>query len=168
MIPPKPQFEALADPESVLPILEKISFLGGITDEKRALIFQHFQVAHFAKGAYIAKEGEEPSHLYIIQEGQVELQITDRSVTVSKRSFHVGDCFGEAAMLSLINNTASFVAAEDCTLIMLSRRNLNKLRGEAPDIFCQLMVNLARDLARKLQYTDMMLLKKQPGTPVEV
>lgn len=161
------QFEALTDFESVIPILAQISFLGGITDEKRAIIFRHFQVAHYAKGEYIAKQGEEPSHLYIIQNGQVELQITDQSVTVSKRSFHVGDCFGEAAMLSLINNTASFVAAEDSKLIMLSRRNLNKLRGEAPDIFCQLMINLARDLARKLQYTDMMLLKQQPGIPVD-
>lgn len=167
MIPPKPQFEALTDVESVLPILAKISFLGGITDEKREIIFRHFQVAHFPQGKYIAKEGEEPSHLYIIQSGQVELQITDQSVTVSKRSFEVGDCFGEVAMLSLINNTASFVAAEDTTLIMLSRRNLNKLRGEAPDVFCQLMVNLARDLARKLQYTDMMLLKKLPSLPVD-
>ncbi len=160
-------FEALTDVESVLPILDKISFLGGITDEKREIIFRYFQVARYATGKSIAKQGEEPSHLYIIQSGQVELQITDHSTTVSKRSFHVGDCFGEAAMLSLINNTASFVAAEDTQLIMLSRRNLNKLRGEAPDLFCQLMVNLARDLARKLQYTDMLLLKKQPGSPVD-
>ena len=163
MSPPNSHFEALADIESVKLILSKISFLGGITEEKRDIIFRYFQVAHYAKGEYIAKQGAEPSHLYIIQSGQVDLQITDHAITVSKRSFHVGDCFGEVAMLSLINNMASFVATEETRLITLSRRALNQLRGEAPDVFCQLMVNLARDLARKLQYTDTMLLRNQQG-----
>lgn len=150
--------EPLADLKSVMPILSKISFLGGIVEEKLEVIARHFKVTRFTKGQYIAKQGEEPSHLFIILEGRVELQITDQSTAVTKREFHVGDCCGEVAMLSLINNMASFVAAEDVRLIVLSRRELNQLRGEDPDIFCQLMVNLARDLARKLQYTDSMLL----------
>ncbi len=153
-------FMPLIDVDSVLPILSHISFLGGIADEKREVIFRRFETGRYAKGEYIAREGEEPSHLYIIKEGRVELQITDREVTVSKREFHVGDCFGVAAMLSLINNSASFVAAEESELIVLSRRALNQLRGEDPDVFCQLMVNLARDLARKLQYSDELMLRQ--------
>jgi CRP-like cAMP-binding protein len=153
----------LTDLDSVMPILSKISFLGGIAEEKLELIARYFHIAHYAKDEYIAKQGEEPSHLYIIQEGRVALQIADQSVSVAKREFHVGDCFGEAAMLSLVNNTASFVAAEETHVLLLSRRELNQLRGEAPDIFCQLMVNLARDLARKLQYTDSMLLQRRQG-----
>jgi len=68
---------------------------------------------------------------------------------------------GEAAMLSMTNKTASFVAAEDCELIVLSRRALNQLRCEDSNLFCILMMNLARDLARKLQYTDDILLKDE-------
>jgi CRP-like cAMP-binding protein len=151
--------EPLSDFNTVMPVLSRISFLGGIVEAKLEVIARYLQVAHFEKGQYIAKQGEEPSHLYIIMDGRVELQITDQSVTVTKREFSVGDCFGEVAMLSLINNMASFVAAEDSRLLVLSRRELNLLRGEAPDVFCQLMVNLARDLARKLQYTDSMLLR---------
>ncbi|MGZ0657515.1 cyclic nucleotide-binding domain-containing protein [Coraliomargarita sp. W4R53] len=159
MTNPSPSLVPLTDLDSVMPILSKISFLGGIAAEKLEVIARYFQVACYSQGQYIAKQGEEPSHLYIIQAGRVELQITDQSRTVTKREFYVGDSFGEAAMLSLINNTASFVAAEDTQVILLSRRELNHLRGEAPDVFCQLMVNLARDLARKLQYTDSMLLR---------
>jgi CRP-like cAMP-binding protein len=61
-------------------------------------------------------------------------------------------------MLSMINHTASFVAAEPSELIVLSRRALNQLRKDDADLFCRLILNLARDLARKLQYTDEMLL----------
>ena len=76
---------------------------------------------------------------------------------MDKREFEVGDSFGEAALLSMINNTASFYALEDCELIALSRQSLNRLRKEQPTVFTQLIVNIARDLARKLQYTDEML-----------
>ncbi|MGJ8653890.1 MAG: Crp/Fnr family transcriptional regulator [Opitutaceae bacterium] len=155
---PDVPLEPLSDLNTVMPILSKISFLGGIVEEKLEVIARYFKIARYHEGQYIAKQGEEPSHLYIILDGRVELQITDQSVTVAKREFNVGDCFGEVAMLSLINNMASFVAAEDSRLVLLSRRDLNHLRGEAPDVFCQLMVNLARDLARKLQFTDAMLL----------
>ena len=63
----------------------------------------------------------------------------------------------------MINNTASFVAAEDCELIVLSRQALNKLRGNDLKLFSLLILNLARELARKLQYTDEMLLKHEHG-----
>ena len=153
------QYKPLEDIDSVLPVLSRISFLGGIADSNRAVIFKRFETATFAPGEYVARQGEEPSHIHIIRQGRVELRIADAGHTVHKRSFEVGDCFGEAAMLSLVNNTASFIALEPTELIMLSRRGLNQLRAEAPEVFCQLILNLARDLARKLQYTDEMLLR---------
>jgi len=57
-------------------------------------------------------------------------------------------------MLSMINDTASFFAAKDCQLIAFSRKSLARLSKEEPLIFRQLMLNLARDLARKVQYSE--------------
>ena len=57
------------------------------------------------------------------------------------------------------NDTASFVAAENCELVVLSRHSLNQLRHEDPELFTTLIMNLARELARKLQYTDCLLLQ---------
>ncbi|MFP4158037.1 MAG: cyclic nucleotide-binding domain-containing protein, partial [Opitutales bacterium] len=109
----------------------------------------------------IARKGETPTHLYIIKSGLVGLVLESEGAVVSKRQFHAGDSFGEAALLSLINNTASFRADEASELIVLSRRSLNKLRKEDPEVFTILMVNMARELARKLQYTDDMLLRRK-------
>jgi CRP-like cAMP-binding protein len=153
------QRRPLTDVDSVMPILSKISFLGGIADDQRQEIFDLLEVTELRKGEYISKRGEEPSCIYIIKKGRVDVLITDDEVTVRKRQFNVGDCFGEAAMLSMNNNTASFVAAEDCELIILSRRALSQLRRENLDVFCILITNFARELARKLQFTDEILLK---------
>lgn len=155
------EYTPLKDAESVVAILSQISFLGGISNTQREEIFQLFEVGHFSKGEYISRKGEAATHIYIIEKGKVDLLVGDHDVTVKKREFNVGDCFGEAAMLSMINNTASFVAAEDCDLIVLSRRSLNQLRREDAAAFSILILNLARELARKLQYTDEMLLKHE-------
>ena len=155
------EYTPLQDVESVISILSKISFLGGISDVQREEIFRLLEVGSFAKGECISQRGEEPSHIYIIKKGRIDLLITVDGVTAKKREFNVGDCFGEAAMLSMINNSATFVAAEDSELIMLSRRAFNRLRREDLDVFCILMMNLARELARKLQFTDAILLQHE-------
>jgi CRP/FNR family cyclic AMP-dependent transcriptional regulator len=153
-------FAPLRDAASVKAILEQISFLGGLSDDQLGTILGLLECATYKKGEIIAQRGEEPTHIFIIASGRVDLIIEDGDHTVPKRSFEVGDCFGEAAVLSLINNTASFIAAADCSLIAFSRKSLNRLHRDDPDLFCRLILNLARDLARKLQYTDEILLRR--------
>jgi len=159
------QFPPLDDFDSILPILSRISFLGGVSDKQREAVFRLMEKHTFKKGEFISKVNEEPSHIYIISKGNVDLLITrPDGAAIRKREFLVGDCFGEAAMLSMNNHTASFVAAEDSELIMLSRRAINHLRQEDLTLFSVLIMNLARELARKLQYTDEMLLNKDTQT----
>lgn len=155
------EFTPLDDVSSIMSILPSISFLGAVSDEQREEIYPYFEVGTFKKGEYISKRGEQPSHIYIIRKGRVALEITDNEVVINKREFKVGDCFGEAALLSMNNHTASFAAAEDSELVVLSRQSLNQLRHEDLDLFCVLIMNLARELARKLQYTDDIMLRHE-------
>ena len=53
------------------------------------------------------------------------------------------------------------MASEDCELVVLSRHAFNELRHEDPELFTTLIMNLARELARKLQYTDGILLQHE-------
>jgi CRP/FNR family cyclic AMP-dependent transcriptional regulator len=152
------QFLPFSDPESVEAILSRISFLGGMTKEQRQILYSYLETISYEEGEFIARRGEEPTHIYIINSGSIHLMIEDEKSAVVKRTFISGDCFGEAAMLTLVNNSASFIAAEDCTLIVFSRKAFNRLRKEDPTVFSQLILNLARGLARKLQYSDDILL----------
>lgn len=157
------EFAPLRDAGPLEAILSEVSFLGGLSAEQRKRLYGYFETTECDPGEVIARRGGEPTHIHIIARGRVDLRIESGDVTVAKRSFGVGDAFGEAAMLSLVNNTASFVAAESCELIVFSRKALNRLHTEAPDLFCRLILNLARELARKLQYTDEMLLRERGG-----
>lgn len=153
-------FRPLQHQGSAFSILENIPFLGGITESQRLRIFSHMETASYEEGEFIARKGETPTHIYIIQRGLVGLVLEKDGCNLSKRQFYTGASFGEAALLSLINNTASFRADAPTDLIVLSRKALNTLRKEDPEVFTILMVNMARELARKLQFTDEMLLQK--------
>jgi len=154
-------FEPLTDADSVLSILSRISFLGGVSDAEREEVFRFLEIGKFKKGEYIIRRGEEPTHLFIIKSGKVDLMLTDDDGTITERQFQVGDCFGEVLMLSMNDSFSSYMAADDCELIVLSRRALNQLRHEDLHLFCVLVMNLARELARKLQFTDGLLLKDE-------
>jgi|GEM_PF-1515321 len=155
----KESFSPLSNLSEVRETLSRISFLGGISGDAFETMMGYFETASFKAGECIIPKGESPTHIYIIQSGSVELRLADRVATLRKREFVVGDHFGEVAMLSMINDTASFFAAEDCQLITFSRKSLARLSREEPLIFRQLMLNLARDLARKVQYSDELMLR---------
>lgn len=162
---PTKQYAPLENVEPVLAILSEISFLGGLSSEQLDKMFAYLEVGHFRQGEYIEKRGDQPTSIFIIRQGKVDLVIQQEGVSVTKRTFSEGQCFGEVALLAMINDTASFVAAEDCELLIFSRQALNQLRKEHPALFSHLILNLAREIARKLQYTDHMLLKLGVESP---
>ena len=88
------RYAPLTDMESVISILSQISFLGGVSDSQREEIFRLFEIGTFKKGEYVSRKGEEPSHIYIIKSGAIDLMVTDQEVALRKRGFGVGDCFG--------------------------------------------------------------------------
>lgn len=143
---------------AVREILSNVPFLGGFTEDELALITSYFEHTSAPSGKLIICKGEQPSHLYVILSGRVELQISDKDKAIHKRTFEVGDHFGEVAMLALINEAASFVALEDCELLAFPGSAFYKLRKESPDLFGRIVLNLARDLARKVQYSDELML----------
>lgn len=149
----------LSNLSEVRGILSRIPFMGGIEGDAFESMYGYFEHTAFKAGECIIRKGESPTHINIIQSGRVDLRLADEAVDLRKREFSVGDHFGEVAMLSMINDNASFFAVEDCQLIAFSRKSLARLSREEPLIFRQLMLNLARDLARKVQYSDELMLR---------
>jgi CRP-like cAMP-binding protein len=151
-------FVPLADIESVRSILSRISLFGAVQEEKQTELFRWLETACFKKGDYIFRKGDEPTHIYMIKRGKVDLQVTDNDVVVDKVKLEVGESFGEASLMSMHQHTATAVAIEDCEIIVLSRHALIQLQHKDIELFALLMMNIARELARRLKLTDDILL----------
>lgn len=151
-------FVPLENPQEVVSILSQISLFGGVTDLQQNDIVRRLEVGTVKKGQYIFRKGDEPSHIYIVERGLIELFIPDKERTVEKKRLGVGECFGQVAVMSIHQHTISAVALEDTTLIVLSRRSLYQLHHEDVGLFALLMMTIARELARRLQFMDELLL----------
>ncbi len=151
-------FVPLHDVEPVRPILSDIAIWGGVTDEQREKIFKRLELGAFSEGEYIFQKGDEPSYIYIVKSGKIGLLISDEEVTIEKKVLGSGECFGEASLLAMQRHTTSAVALENSEVMVLSRQALLQFRGEDIHLFALLMMNIARELARRLKLTDDILL----------
>jgi CRP-like cAMP-binding protein len=148
----------LTDFDCVSQIISQLRIFGGVTDAQWLTILGRLEIWPLAKGDYIFHKGDDPSAIYIVKSGRIDLQITECEVTIHKHQLCVGECFGEASFMSMHKHTSTAVAAVESEIIVLSRNALIQLRHEDIELFALLMMNLARELARRLYITDQMLL----------
>ena len=148
----------IADVESVLPILSEIALFGGFSDAQLHQIFKYVEECVFKQGEIIFQKGGDPSHIYIVKKGKIDLLITEQNVVLKKKTLTTGDCFGEASLMGMRKHTATAVAVEDSAVMVLSWQALLRLRREDSVLFSFLMLNIARELARRLELTDEILL----------
>ena len=151
-------FVPLKDIESVLPILSDIAIWGGVSDQQRYKIFKQLETGIFKQGEYIFQKGEEPSHIYIVKKGKIGLHISAKGVNLEKKTLAVGECFGVASLMAMRKHTATAIALEDSEVMVLSRQAVLQLQQEDIELFALLMMNIARELARRLTLTDDILL----------
>ena len=152
------RFLPLENPAEVISILSRISIFGGITEAQQSEVFGRLETGSIKKGQFVFQKGDEPSHIYIVKSGCIELFIPDQEANIRKKRLGVGECFGQVAVMSIHQHTVSAVAIEDAEFIVLSKHALHQLHHEDVGLFALLMMNIARELARRLQFMDTLLL----------
>jgi CRP/FNR family transcriptional regulator, cyclic AMP receptor protein len=151
-------FVPLDSIDSVVSILSKIAIWGGMSDEQRSKVFKRLEVGFFKKGEYIFRKGDQPSHIYIVKSGEIDLFISDRDVVIAKETLRAGGCFGVASLMAMETHMGTAIAREDSEILVLSRQSVLALRHEDIHLFALLMMNIAREIARRLKLTDDILL----------
>lgn len=148
----------LIDASALIEILPELRIFGGMTDSQQAQVFKCLEIWALDRGDSVFTKGEDPSAIYIMKSGRVDLQITEPTVVIRKHTLQVGECFGEASFMSMHAHTTNAVATESSEVIVMSRAALLRIRRENVELFALLMMNLARELARRLYLTDQMML----------
>jgi len=154
-----PRIAPLTDFDSVRSIISQLCIFGGVTDAQLTTIFRRLELWILQAGEILFKKGDEPMHVYIVKSGKIDLNLTENGKIVHKHDIQVGECCGEASLMSMHKHTATAIAAVDSEVMVLSRNALIGLKHEDLQLFALLMMNLARELARRLYLTDQMLLE---------
>lgn len=144
--------------DEVLIILNKISIFGGLTSAQLEFIFTLLEKVRYNEGEFIFKKGEDPSYIYIVESGSVELALGENGHFLAKTVFTVGQCFGETSIIGIQPHSAHTIAKEACDLIILSRKALMSIFNQDKDLFGMLILNIAREACRRLAQADEVLL----------
>jgi len=145
--------------EEVLPILNRISIFGGLTDKHLYEIFKLLKTVSYDPGEYIYKRGEAPSHIYIIRQGEVKIAIDSKDVSLELITFVTGDCFGETSVIGIQGHTASALSVTSTELLVLERGALLNIFDMDKELFGLLILNIARETSRRLHKADDEILR---------
>jgi CRP/FNR family transcriptional regulator, cyclic AMP receptor protein len=144
--------------EAIIPILKNVTIFSGFGEEHLHRIFKDKRLLTKRKGEIIIEEGAAASEIYIILRGRVTIILDKDNDPIELAEFGPGDCLGEASVIGVQKHSASVIAKEDAELIVLTRTMLMDIFDSDKGTFSMLILNIARELARRLHRTDQVLL----------
>ena len=135
--------------------LRQIPIFGGLSDEELDKVVSISTMAKAAAGELVVREGELASELFVIQGGAVEVVIgLDGEGEGVLARLGTGECFGEMALIGVQPRCASVRAVEDTVLLSLSHKAFGSLSKWRLSTYTLIVLNLARELSRRLRRTD--------------
>ena len=168
-----PTISPFCDGERIKRMLLQIAVFGGLDETQLELTFGLLGKLVYDEGEIIFRKGESSQFIYIIESGAVELRIGEGETMMEKAVLQNGACFGEASFIGIHRHSATARCLTRSEILTLSRSAFLELQHRDLRLFSLLILNLARELARRLQMNDRILLHhhlggSQNGPPVAV
>jgi CRP-like cAMP-binding protein len=129
--------------------------LVGTDSDAQHLIAAEGTVRDFAAGDWIVREGEEGHSFFLLFTGEVEvIKCQGKPGEVVLCRLKKGDFFGEMCILTPMPRAASIRASQPARVIEIKAATLHHLYKKMPEQYSIVLLNLARDLARRLCKLD--------------
>lgn len=161
-----PVYEKKTTPEvDVLGILKKVTIFSGMKDEDVERLSVECSILDSKVGDIVLEEGMPATEIFIIIKGQVSVVLNLKNDPFEIIELGAGNCIGEASVIGIQNHSASAVVMEDAQLLVLSRKMLMKIFDTDKSLFSMLILNIAREIARRLLRTDQLLLQYSKQLP---
>jgi CRP-like cAMP-binding protein len=130
--------------------LQKYSLFGGLLEDQIGRILPLMVQESYGPGDDIIVEGERNDRIRFIMEGRVA--VVKGGVVLSE--FGEGDFFGEMEVLDVMPSAATIKSLSAVKVISLSNKSLREVYKIDIKSFSLIIMNLARDLSRRLRRMD--------------
>jgi len=130
--------------------LQKYSLFGGLTEEQIERILPLMEQERFEPDFNIISEGTPNDKIFFIIEGTISVIKGDVVLT----RLGEGEAFGEMEVLDVMPSVASIRSLTPVTVMSISNRALREIYKIDVKVFSLMIMNLARDLSRRLRKAD--------------
>ena len=130
--------------------LQKYSLFGGMIPEQIERIRPLMVLSSWSRGDVLVREGDQNDRIFFILDGRVE--VTKGDCVLSELG--EGDVFGEMELLDVQPSAATVRALGPLSAAAFTNRSLHEIYSMDPKAFALMIMNLARDLSRRLRRMD--------------
>jgi CRP-like cAMP-binding protein len=130
--------------------LQKYSLFGGILEEQLESFIPLMVEERYSPGDIIIVEGTPNDKIHLIIEGRVSIIRGEATIY----DLAEGNTFGEMEVLDVMPCAATIKAVTDVTVLSISNISLRYIYQNDIKSYALLLMNLARDLSRRLRMTD--------------
>ncbi|TWU22989.1 cAMP receptor protein [Novipirellula galeiformis] len=147
--------------EAQAKLLRQMAVFGGLKNESLALILAESLTLTLAAEDYFFHEGDAGESLFVIETGTVLIQRRWRNEAIVLGRLASSDCFGEMALIDFQSRSASAKAECNTSAIEIPRSALRALYRSDVEQYAIIMMNLGREVSRRLRLADECLFQLQ-------
>ena len=147
-----------ADPKVTIAQLREVGLFGALSDEFLEHLTDTLKISRFTVGDYIFREGDSAREMYVVLDGEIEvLKKSRRGRETRVAILGPNDCFGEMSIIDMQPRSATVRALGPARLLRISLEEMDALYRHDLKSYTLIVLNIARDLSRRLRVTDGLL-----------
>jgi CRP-like cAMP-binding protein len=138
--------------------MKEIGLFGGLSDDVIREFVGALELVELAPGAVVFREGELGREMFVLLDGEMEIVKASRKKHEARVAIlGPGDWFGEMSILDVQPRSATVRAVAPASLLRLTAAELDTLYRRDVRSYSLLILNVAREMSRRLRVADGLL-----------
>jgi CRP-like cAMP-binding protein len=135
--------------------LRDIGLFGGLSDEVLRELAKTLEHIELVPGAVVFREGESGRDMFVVLDGEMEvIKKSKRNHDARVALLGPNDWFGEMSILDVMPRSATVRAVAPSRMLRLTAQDLDALYRRDLRSYSLLVLNIAREMSRRLRVAD--------------
>jgi CRP/FNR family cyclic AMP-dependent transcriptional regulator len=135
--------------------LRDIGLFGGLSDESLDSLIEDLRTTRAEPGAFVMREGETAREMFVVLGGELEVVKSGaRGNEARVAVLGPGDWVGEMSIIDVMPRSASVRALAPSLLLKITSENLDRLYRRDVRSYALMVLNIAREMSRRLRVAD--------------